>query len=95
MLVADLCGAGQAGDETVIPNADGTRGGVILRMRVEHVADVAGTELDQGCTALRALLVEVDEIVTNMVVVGLLDGHRQHDEAVAQLHIADLERLVK
>ena len=95
VLVANLGGTGKAGDEAVVPNAHSTGGGVVLRGGVENVADVAGAELDQSGTALCALLVEIYEVVANMVVVGLLDGHRQHDEAVSQLHIADLKRLVQ
>ncbi len=95
VLVANIGGAGKAGDEAVVPNAHGTGGGVVLRGGIENVADVAGAELDQSGTALCALLVEIYEVVANMVVVGLLDGHRQHDEAVSQLHIADLKRLVQ
>lgn len=95
VLVANLCGAGKAGDEAVVPNAYSAGGGVILGVGVEYVANIAGAELDQSGTALCALLVKVYEVIANMVVVGLFDGHRQHDEAVSQLHVADLKRLVQ
>ena len=56
-------------------------GGVVLRVGVETVANVARADLDQTGTALCALLVKVYQVVANMVVVGLLDGHWQHDES--------------
>ena len=95
MLVANLGGAGKARDEAIVPNAYSAGGGVILGVGVEDVANIAGAELDQSGTALCALLVEIYEVIANMVVVGLFDGHRQHDEAVSQLHVADLKRLVQ
>ena len=68
---------------------------MVLGVSVENVANVARAELDQSGTALCALLVKVYEVIANMVVVGLFDGHWQHDKAVSQFHVADLKRLVQ
>ena len=95
MLVANLSGTGKARDEAIVPNAYSAGGGVVLGVGVENVANVARAELDQSGTALCALLVEVYEVIANMVVVGLFDGHWQHDKAVSQFHVADLKRLVQ
>lgn len=88
-------GTGKARDEAIVPNAYSAGGGVVLGVGVENVANVARAELDQSGTALCALLVEVYEVIANMVVVGLFDGHWQHDKAVSQFHVADLKRLVQ
>ena len=93
MLVAHIGNALEAGDELVVPDAASTGGGVILRRGVEAVAHVCRTDFNQADTALSALLVEVHQVIGDMVVVYLLDGHRQHDEAVLQLHVTDLEGL--
>jgi hypothetical protein len=95
MLVANLSGTGKARDEAIVPNAYSASGGVVLGVSVENVANVARAELDQSGTALCALLVKVYEVIANMVVVGLFDGHWQHDKAISQFHVADLKRLVQ
>ena len=94
MLVANFCGAGKTWDKAVVPNAYCTSGGVILRMRIEYVANIARAQLDQSGTALCTLLIEVHQVVANMIVVGLLDGHWQHNKTITQLNVADFKRLV-
>lgn len=94
MLVANFCGTSKTWDEAVVPNTYSTSGGVILRLGIEYVANVARAKLDQSCTALCALLVKVHQVVANMIVVGLLDGHRQHNKTITQLDVADFKRLV-
>ena len=93
VLVAHLGDALEAGDELVVPASAGAGGRVVLRLGAEAVAHVARPDLDQTGMALCALLVKVHQIVGHVVVVHLLDGHRQHHETVAQLDIADLKRL--
>ena len=95
MSVAHIGNALEPGNELVVPDAASTGGGVILRRGVEAVAHVGRTDFNKADTALSALLVEVHQVVGDMVVVHLLDGHRQHNEAILQLHIADLEGLQK
>ena len=94
MLAANFSGAGKTRNKAVVPNTYCTSGGVILRLGVENVANVARAKLDQSCTALCALLVKVHQVIANMIVVGLLDGHWQHYETISQLHIADFKRLI-
>lgn len=66
---------------------------MVLRLGAEAVAHIARPDLDQTGMALCALLVKVHQVIGHVVVVHLLDGHRQHHETVAQLDIADLKRL--
>ena len=93
VLVGHLGHAGEPGDELIIPDAAGTGGRMVLRLGAEAIAHVARPDLDEAHAALGALLVEVHQVVGDVVVVHLLDGHRQHHETVAQLDVADLERL--
>ena len=93
VLVAHLGDALEAGDELIVPASAGAGGRVVLRLGAEAVAHVARPDLDQTGMALCALLVKVHQVVGHVVVVHLLDGHRQHHETVAQLDIADLKRL--
>ena len=93
VVVAHLGDALEAGDELIVPASAGAGGRVVLRLGAEAVAHVARPDLDQAGMALCALLVEIHQVIGHVVVVHLLDGHRQHHETVAQLDIADLKRL--
>ena len=93
MLVACVGHALETGDELVAPNTARAGSSVILGSGIVAVADVAGADFDQTETALGALLVEINQIVHDVVVVNLLDRHREHDEPVPQLNVADADRL--
>ena len=92
MLVASLSGAGKTRDKAVVPYTARTSGGVVFRMGVKTVANIARTDLDKTSSTDCALLVEVDQVVTNGIVIGLLDSHWQHDETVTNFYVADFER---
>jgi hypothetical protein len=80
--------------EVIAPHAGSTRAVVVLRLRVVQVCHVARADLDQADTALGALLIEVDDGLGQMVVLGEFRIHRSHDEAVFHLDVADFYRLV-
>lgn len=92
MLMASFCGTGKAWDKAVVPNTASTSSGVVFRMGVETVANIARTDLDKTSPTDCALLVEIDQVVTNGIVIGFLDGHWQHDETIANLYVADFKR---
>ena len=92
MLMASFCGTGKAWDKAVIPNTASTSSGVVFRMGVETVANIARTDLDKTSPTDCALLVEIDQVVANGIVIGFLDGHWQHDETIANLYVADFKR---
>ena len=95
VLVANLRGAGQTWNKAVVPNTYRTSSGVIFRMGVKTVANVARAELDKSSSTFCTLFVEITQVIAYMIIISFLDSHRKHDKAISQFHIADFKRRVK